>query len=182
MDGQDPHPCDRPNCHHHVARTAERDECQCHCPADGDHDEPQSIPKPIYLTGRPTPPPLIYQNPVCPLCLEQVKHSGDAWGCYTCQAWWPDGEGAIGDWNDEDEIQCASTGRPVAAPDEPPTRCLLGETHIDNEDEAIRKHKSANMHWDEDPYAIVVEVGQALSIEDRDARDYPPESGTGAGS
>lgn len=120
--------------------------------------------------SRPCPPPLIQQNPMCRLCMEEVEHDGDGWHCPRCKAWWSSSYGAeddLGQWDDPDEPQCASVGLPRNGGDA--KRCMRGETHVDSDDREQQSHEADGMCWGRNSW--IVETTPALTIAERDARD-----------
>lgn len=60
--------------------------------------------------GRPQPPPLEYQYPLCGICGHEVtSYDPDSFNCEGCDATWPTGASADGAWNEPDAERCPST-------------------------------------------------------------------------
>jgi hypothetical protein len=136
--------------------------------------------------GRPAPPPLEWQAPLCPICGNETVHHGRAWTCDACRATWvvdPGGEDP-GVWLNQLEPQCRSEGRSKNTGRT--ARCLLGENHVDADTRVARDHKgtsAAGLHlvwgrntWVEEttPPAPKAERGARTAERIRAAKETRP--------
>lgn len=92
------------------------------------------------IEGRPTPPPLQIQLPICPLCGNTVEKDGGVFRCFDCEAYWPTENAGHepGEWDHVLAPQCDSIdGRRFPGgwlakeygPDVTVRRCMLAAGH-----------------------------------------------------
>lgn len=91
-----------------------------------------------YAPLRFEAPPVIYREPLCPLCEEPVMHDGDGWYCEDCRFTWPTSTNDPGESSEVGKYQCTATtqgGR---------VRCVLTD-----EEESPRSHEIRRryMRW-----------------------------------
>ncbi|MGW7684866.1 hypothetical protein ACWGID_29270 [Kribbella sp. NPDC054772] len=102
---------------------------------------------------RQRPADLLWRNPACMMCGDEVSHAGDGWSCENCHAYWPTDNPEHGEWTNDVADQCTATTQPFA--DNPhaigkpyqyeTVRCLLDATHTGT-------HKAGVLRrWDDHP-------------------------------